>query len=195
MDDARYVFAVLIVTFLPPGLAWWFIIHPFVAFWRRVGVRMTMTILTVGSLAVLAGLILVRDRLVLTDLGTHTPLLVLAAGLFSVSVWIALRRRKLLTARILAGIPELEEGGEGGALLAEGIYAVIRNPRYVEIAVGTFAYAFFSNYLGAYVIAIVTVPLIHLIVLLEEKELAARFGEEYEEYRSRVPRYIPRRGL
>ena len=195
MDDARYVFAVLIVTFLPPGLAWWFVIHPFVAFWRRVGVRLTMTIMTVGSIAGVAGLIAMRDRLVLTDLGTHTPLLALAAGLFTVSVWLAIQRKKFLTVRILAGVPELEEGGQGGFLLTEGIYGVIRNPRYVEVAIGTLAYGVFSNYLGAYFIAILTVPLIHLIVLLEEKELAARFGEEYEAYRMRVPRYIPRAGF
>ena len=195
MDDFRYVFAVLIVTFLSPGLAWWFIIHPFVGFWRRVGVRLTMTIMTVVMIAGVAGLIAVRDRLILTDLGTHTPLLMLAAGLFTVSAWIAIQRKKLLTMRILAGVPELEEGGQGGSLLTEGIYGVVRNPRYLEVAIGTLAYGVFSNYVGAYCMAIVTVPLIHLIVLLEEKELAARFGEEYEAYRMRVPRYIPRRGL
>ena len=191
MDNARYLFAVLIVTFLPPGLAWWFIIHPFVAFWRRVGVRGTMALMIVGTIMSVAGLIAVRDRLVLTDLGTHSPLLVLAAALFTVSAWIAIQRKKFLTMSILAGVPELEEGGKSGSLLTEGIYGVIRNPRYVEVAIDSLAYGVFANYLGAYVMAIVTVPLIHLVVLLEEKELAARFGEEYEAYRMRVPRYVP----
>jgi len=32
----------------------------------------------------------------------------------------------------------------------------------------------------------------HIIVLLEEKELKERFGHDYEEYCRRVPRYIPK---
>lgn len=51
--------------------------------------------------------------------------------------------------------------------------------------------AVFANYLGAYVVAALTAPTIHLIVLLEEKELKARFGAEYEEYMATVPRYVP----
>lgn len=193
MDTTRYVFGVLIVTFLPPGLLWWFLVHPFVEFWRKRGPTVTITIMGVVGVGGAVGLMFIRDRLLLTDYGTHSGLIALAAVLATVSVWIALQRRRHLTARILVGIPELEEGGAGGELLCEGIYARIRHPRYVEIVFGTFAYAAFSNYLGAYLVAALTVPVIHLIVLLEERELVDRFGAEYEEYRARVPRYIPRR--
>jgi protein-S-isoprenylcysteine O-methyltransferase Ste14 len=193
LDDARYVFAVLVVTFLPPGVAWWFVVHPFVGFWRRLGPRWTLTIVGAGAIVMVAALMLVRDRLVMADLGTHPTLFALAVALFAVAVWIALQRRRLLTTRILAGIPELDRDGGGGSLLTEGIYALIRHPRYVEVAIGTFAYAVFANYLGAYLVAAATVPALHLIVLLEERELLDRFGEEYEEYRRRVPRYLPRR--
>ena len=63
----------------------------------------------------------------------------------------------------------------------------------IEIALGTAGYALFANYLGSYVVAIATLPTIHLIVVLEERELAERFGDAFEEYRRRVPRYVPRR--
>jgi protein-S-isoprenylcysteine O-methyltransferase Ste14 len=62
----------------------------------------------------------------------------------------------------------------------------------VEIALGTMAYALFSNWLGALIVAGLSLPVIHLIVLLEERELVERFGDAYEEYRARVPRYVPR---
>ncbi|NIR38153.1 MAG: isoprenylcysteine carboxylmethyltransferase family protein, partial [Actinobacteria bacterium] len=114
-------------------------------------------------------------------------------SLLLLSVAIAIRRRRHLTNRILAGVPELTEGEGGGTLLTEGIYARIRHPRYVEVAVGTFGYAFFANYGGAYVVAAATVPLLHLVVLLEERELVDRFGDRYREYQRSVPRYLPRR--
>jgi len=37
MDTFRYVLAVMLVISLPPAIAYWFVIHPFAALWRRVG--------------------------------------------------------------------------------------------------------------------------------------------------------------
>jgi len=147
------------------------------------------TLLTAGILALFS----IRRALVGPDLGYYPALLVLAGVLMSGALWIAVLRRRHLTFRVLAGIPEIEAENGPEALLDEGIYARIRHPRYVEVVLGTWAYALFSNYLGAYVVAALTVPLIHLVVLIEERELVARFGDRYESYRSRVPRYLPRR--
>ena len=36
------------------------------------------------------------------------------------------------------------------------------------------------------------VPILHLVVLLEERELLERFGDAYRDYAGRVPRYVPR---
>jgi protein-S-isoprenylcysteine O-methyltransferase Ste14 len=41
--------------------------------------------------------------------------------------------------------------------------------------------------------AFLTIPGLHAIVLLEERELVERFGQEYRDYALRVPRYIPGR--
>ena len=109
-----------------------------------------------------------------------------------ISAWIAIIRRKQLTNRILAGVPELEKDG-GGVLLTEGIYGRVRHPRYVEVWVGTLAYAAFANYVGSWIVWLLTAPILHLVVLLEERELRDRFGAEYEAYEKRVPRYVPKR--
>jgi protein-S-isoprenylcysteine O-methyltransferase Ste14 len=193
MDTARYWMGVLVVTWLPPALLWWFLIHPFVGFWRRLGTKTTLVAMGVLYVAGVAVLIPLRDVLLVRDLGTNAGVLSASALLVALSFWIAARRKKHLTTRILAGIPELDADAEGFTLLTEGIYARVRHPRYVEIAVGTLGYALFSAWLGALVIAIATLPLLHAIVLFEERELAERFGEEYERYRRTVPRYVPRR--
>lgn len=191
MDTTRYIIGILVVTFMPPGLLWWFLIHPFVTFWRRVGVGVTLAVMgTVGVGGVLF-LLHFRHALVGVDLGTHPISWIAAAALFAVQVYVAMRRKRHLTTRILVGIPELQEGEGPGVLLTEGIYGRIRHPRYVEIAAGTLAMAVFSGYSGALVVAAATLPILHLIVLLEERELIERFGSEYLAYQSRVPRYLP----
>ncbi len=193
MDTVRYWMGVVVVTWLPPALLWWFLIHPFVGFWRRIGSRATLVVMGVIYVAGVASLIPQRDVLLIRDLGTSPALLAASAALVGLSFWIAFRRKKHLTARILAGLPELDPEAGGGTLLTKGIYARIRHPRYVEIAVGTLGYALFSGWLGAILVAVATLPLLHAIVLLEERELVARFGEEYERYRAAVPRYVPGR--
>jgi protein-S-isoprenylcysteine O-methyltransferase Ste14 len=192
MTTARYIIAVLLVISLPPAMAWWFVIHPFVGFWRRVGKPITYTVMTVLFLGGVAGLFAIRDALVLADLGTNWIMVGVASVLIIPAIWLAVARTKYLSFAILAGVPELDVDGSGGKLLNEGIYAVIRHPRYMEIVLGTLAYAAFANYLGGYVIALLTIPAIHAIVVIEEKELGARFGEQYDAYRASVPRYIPR---
>jgi hypothetical protein len=194
MNTARYVVAVVVLVSLPPGMLLWFVIHPFVGFWRRFGPVWTYVILTGPVIAMMLGLYLGRDTLLGADLGTSIPLIVLAVACLVVAIVTAKKRSKYLTKAILTGIPELRrEGSDCGTLLTEGIYGRIRHPRYVEILFWVAAYAFFANFLGLYALLVLSVPTIYLIVLLEERELRARFGEEYEEYCRRVPRFVPRR--
>ncbi|GMV07975.1 MAG: hypothetical protein AMXMBFR53_42500 [Gemmatimonadota bacterium] len=53
-------------------------------------------------------------------------------------------------------------------------------------------FAAFANHTGAWVTAVLTLPALHAVVLLEERELAQRFGAAWDAYRTRVPRWIPR---
>jgi protein-S-isoprenylcysteine O-methyltransferase Ste14 len=182
-----------VVTFLPPGLVWWFLVHPFVRFWRRLGPRVTLTIMGALGVGGVAALLPFRAAILGRDLGTSPVLLGVGAVLLLASWWIALLRRRHLTARILAGVPELDGEGSSGTLLTEGIYARMRHPRYVEVALGTLAWACFANFVGAWVVALGTIPVLHLIVLLEERELVDRFGAQYRTYSASVPRYLPRR--
>ncbi len=192
MDAARYWMGVALVVSLPPALLWWFLVHPFVSHWRRLGPRTTLIVMGGLFVAGVGVLVPFRDALLVRDLGTGPVPLASAVVLVGISIWIAVQRKKHLTTRILAGVPELEPEGSGGTLLTEGIYGRIRHPRYVEIAIGTLGYGLFSGWLGAVVVAVVTIPALHAIVLLEERELMDRFGEAYERYRREVPRYVPR---
>jgi protein-S-isoprenylcysteine O-methyltransferase Ste14 len=190
MSLARYIVGAFLVVWLPPAVVWWIIVHPFVAFWRRLGAKLALSVVAVMMVALALALVPLRDALLGRDLGTSWPLVGLAAGLMAVALIMAVRRRRYLTYRILSGVPELE--GDARTLLTEGPYAVVRHPRYVEVALGTIAYACFANHVGAYVMAVLVVPVLHVVVLLEERELVRRFGAAYERYRAQVPRYLPR---
>jgi protein-S-isoprenylcysteine O-methyltransferase Ste14 len=187
VDAARYWLAVLLVVSMPAGLVYWFIVHPFIAFWRRVGVVKTYVVLSIVGVAMIAGLFLVRDSLLGTDFGTNWWLIGLALAVEAVAVVLYLRRKRHLDNKRLSGLQELDPSREDNRLLTEGPYGVIRHPRYVEVTLAVAAYALFSNYLAAYAIWVLTVICLVLIVPLEERELLDRFGDEYRRYRERVP--------
>jgi protein-S-isoprenylcysteine O-methyltransferase Ste14 len=94
----------------------------------------------------------------------------------------------------MMGMPELDPEGSGVLLLKEGIYASVRHPRYVAVTVGFAGVALFVSYLGIYILTVLTVPLLWLVVLFEERELLDRYGAEYEQYRREVPMFLPRLG-
>jgi protein-S-isoprenylcysteine O-methyltransferase Ste14 len=193
VDSVRHVVAVFLLVSLPPGLLLWFAIHPFVRFWRRLGPGWTYAVLSLPIVGIMVALFAVRDRLLASDFGTSYPLMALAVVSAAGALVIAIKRRKLLTPRVLAGIPELSPEGRQGELLTEGIYARIRHPRYVELLLWVLGYSLFANYLALYLAFLLSLPVVYLIVVLEERELRDRFGAEYDEYRRRVPRFFPRR--
>jgi protein-S-isoprenylcysteine O-methyltransferase Ste14 len=192
MDKARWFVAVMMIVWLPPAIAAWYLIHPFTRFWRRLGTVAAFCI--IYSLLISACLLLweFSPALLGRDLGFQPLLLIPAVPAAVVGAVIARRRRKHLTERILLGTPELSQTDKG-TLLTEGIYARTRNPRYLEFLTFSFAYVAFANYVGTWVLYALAFPAIHLVVLLEERELRERFGAEYEDYCRRVPRYVRRR--
>lgn len=188
----RYWMATLLVLSLPPAVAYWFIVHPFLRFWRRVGPRVTFWTLGVFYLGSMVALFPVRDALLGRDLGFSIPLSLLAVPLLVASGIVSRKRRKHLKFGVLAGVPEVDPA-QGPGLLTAGIYGAIRHPRYAEFILGLTGWALVFNYLGFYAVSAVSIALLYPIVLLEERELRERFGQDYVDYAARVPRLIPRR--
>ncbi len=191
-DSSRYVLAILVIASFPPSLLLWVAIHPFAAFWRRVGAVWTYVILGLPVAAFMAGVWLFRKTLLVLDLGTNMFTMILAGIAFGAAV--LLKRSVVAQLRFakLAGMPELSKEEYPGKLLTEGIYSRVRNPRYIEALLWVMAYALFANYLGAYIVVVLSLPMIYLVVRLEERELRERFGTAYEEYCRQVPRFFPK---
>ena len=193
MNTARYILALIAVMSYIPAVGWWYLVHPFVGFWRRLGRPLVYTIMTVTSLAVMGAIYLIREPLLAVEYGTNPVLWPLVVLFYGASIAIEVRCRKYLKPKILLGVPELAPGRGGGELITEGIYSRVRHPRYMSVFLGTAAVAFFTNYLAVYIVAVLVAPALYLVVILEEKELRDRFGQQYVQDCRRVPRFIPRR--
>jgi protein-S-isoprenylcysteine O-methyltransferase Ste14 len=136
----------------------------------------------------------IREPLLRVRFGFSGPLSVVGVILLAIGFYIGIRRMPYLKISVMLGVPELSKQEGKGKLLTEGIYGVIRHPRYLEIGFSLAGIALFVNYLAVYILFIVYVPVIYIVVLLEERELRQRFGEEYDMYCRKVPRFIPKFG-
>jgi len=78
-------------------------------------------------------------------------------------------------------------------LVIKGLYRYVRNPMYVGVLCLIASQALFWRSYPILVYMIFIVACFHLFVIAyEEGHLKHVFGEQYEEYCKRVPRWLPR---
>lgn len=191
MDGVRYVFALLWLVTLLPLLLFWIALHPFVGFWRRMGIATSYTILLAGAVALGLLLFAARGPLLAVAFATGPVWWGLTAVFYVLSLTVETQARKELGLATLVGVHELRGTDEESALLTRGIYARMRHPRYVGAVLGYVASACLANYLFLWAVLPLFLLLLHAVVLLEERELIDRFGAAYADYMARVPRYLP----
>jgi protein-S-isoprenylcysteine O-methyltransferase Ste14 len=193
MDTVTYWLALLTVVMVPPFMLIWYVVHPFTGFWRRMRPARTYTSLIFLILPVMGFLYSMREPMMRVHYGVNWLQVIMAVQIFAISMVMGIVRMKHLKPSVMFGLPEI--GGEGypGKLLTEGIYSMIRHPRYVEVWLGLLAIALFTNYLAVYSLVAVFIPLTYGVVFLEERELRERFGEEFEKYCREVPRFFPKK--
>jgi protein-S-isoprenylcysteine O-methyltransferase Ste14 len=193
LDSLRYLVSLCVLLLAPPSLLIWLLIHPLARLWRRIGVLGSY--LCFISLMILLGSATWRMKswLLGMEYGSQLALGILSVICICISVWIASKREKQLGFSAVIGIPELSKPNLPRVLVTRGVYAWVRNPRYIETVLFVLGCAFFANYLAIYLIWLAGLPLVHFVVLLEERELYLTFGDEFLIYCDRVPRYIPKR--
>jgi protein-S-isoprenylcysteine O-methyltransferase Ste14 len=78
-------------------------------------------------------------------------------------------------------------------LVVKGLHRYVRNPMYIGVAlvISGQAWLFHSWHIAIY-LGCVLVIVNFFVLLYEEPTLRKQFGEEYERYRARVPRWIPK---
>lgn len=194
MDAFRHSLAVLGVVSYPPALCFWFLVHPFIRMWRRVGLVGTYTCVIVALATFAVPVVRYREFLLGRDLGTHWPLIAIATGWLAWLSWLGLTRgmpAQHLGTRTRLGVPELKASG-AEVFVRDGVYAHVRHPIYGTGFLAGLGFALLVNFAGFYVLAIAAFPILYLVTVIEERELVERFGDTYRRYQAAVPRLVPR---
>lgn len=189
LESVRYGLAVILVTILPVVCAFWFVIHGAIGFWKTKPSWMAYwaALLVIG--ATLAAVLSNLSPLIGADLGTRPGLMMLGSLIYFTSWALSRSIRKHLNFRTFAGIPEVKN--ETTNLIIDGPFSVVRHPRYFMILVGVLGWSLAANYSGGYLMSLAFIAALMLIVRFEEKELIARFGDQYRHYKTTVPALLP----
>lgn len=80
--------------------------------------------------------------------------------------------------------------------VASGPYRWVRNPVVITLMLVVVGEAIYFASIGIVLLVLIGLPLAHYqVTRIEEPRLKARFGESYEQYLQRVPRWLPHRPL
>jgi protein-S-isoprenylcysteine O-methyltransferase Ste14 len=80
--------------------------------------------------------------------------------------------------------------GSQESLVTTGVFGISRNPIYVALDLIAVSIVLMSGSLYFLLTGLLVMVGIHVQIHREEHFLAGAFGEEYERYRARVPRYL-----
>jgi protein-S-isoprenylcysteine O-methyltransferase Ste14 len=93
---------------------------------------------------------------------------------------------------VIYGWKEIHKARKKDKLMIEGIYKYLRHPQYVGFLMITFG----LNVMWLTIITLVMWPILVALywrlARMEDKDMEEKFGEEFLEYKRRVPGFIPR---
>jgi protein-S-isoprenylcysteine O-methyltransferase Ste14 len=187
-------FAMMMVMMWPLIPMFLIEIHYAINFWRRLGIWTYFVILLewlpIGYLMYSLQTVILQYEVALA-----LPLRVLGVVAIATGVILHTWTAKILGIKATISYTELkpETAEKTKSLITSGPFSVVRHPSYwahTSILAGTFL-----------ITGIATVGIITLIDLaityfvttdLEDQELTERFGEQYREYKKKVPKFFPK---
>jgi protein-S-isoprenylcysteine O-methyltransferase Ste14 len=169
----------------------WFLIHPWTAYWRSRH-RSPYRILLPAWIGmwIIAALVTApyRHIVLYQIIWTWIPALLL----FSTGVWLYSRSGKNFSAKQLGGLPEVVSKHSEQRLVISGIRSRVRHPVYLAHLCELIAWSIGSGLLVCYALTAFAIMTGAIMIRMEDRELEQRFGEEYRSYKKVVPAILPR---
>jgi len=147
--------------------------------------NLLFTLIVPGTVAVYLPLQMVRNRSFITGpaFGAGCLLLLVGASIYAWCVWDF--------ATFGRGTPAPSDAPT--KLVVRGLYGYTRNPMYTGVLTVILAWAVLFGALELLLYALVVGTCFQLVIVFyEEPHLRAHFGREYEDYCTRVGRWLPR---
>jgi protein-S-isoprenylcysteine O-methyltransferase Ste14 len=169
--------------------AYWLLVHPIIKFWRERRVRLSTVGPLWAALWVIVALITWPWRLVALY---RTPWSWIPGGLLILTgLWIYSRARHDFSTDQIFGRSELEPERHEQRLNTSGIRARVRHPYYLGHLCELLGWTLGTGLVVLYALAAFAIVTGALMIAAEERELEARFGEPYRNYKQRVPAIFP----
>jgi protein-S-isoprenylcysteine O-methyltransferase Ste14 len=172
-------------------------LHLVPSFWRKIGLW-TYLVVLLEWLPVAYIIRSLQDVLLQHEFYVPTPIIVI--GVFLVVGGIVLHgwTAKLLGIKATVGYTELKPDDDvnNDNLVMSGPFSVVRHPSY-----GAHSLIFVGTFLMTGVIAVGITALIDFLIAyfvtmdLEEREPMERFGNQYNDYKRKVPKFFPKIGV
>ncbi len=181
---------VYLIIFIPIPIGW-IIIHLTISFWRKLGRYSYIVFL---FYLIIFGLLILfyKNKLLSKQHPFNIALFVLGFVLILTALYLDRKRASVFDLKRLIGFPEIMPDKFKPKLVKEGIYSIIRHPRYIEYMLFSSGIALIIRFYYIYLIQIYMIISLYILILIEEKELKQRFGREYISYCKNVPRLIPK---
>jgi protein-S-isoprenylcysteine O-methyltransferase Ste14 len=171
-----------------PGF--WFLVHPFVDYWRARAYSPFRVLLPLWILMwIVLGAVTWNWRL--RPLYTTSWAWLAAVPLFLLALSIYARAGREFDARTLVGLTELRSGDHKQALITSGLHARVRHPIYLAHLVSLSAWTLGSGLLVNYTLLFLAIVAGGVMIRLEEREMEQRFGQSFIAYKQRVPAILP----
>lgn len=171
----------------------WLLVHPMAVYWRSRR-RSPYLVLLPAWAAMWVGIGLITERWRQVTLYSSGWAWVPALFLLGMGLWLYAQSSKNFSARQLGGLPEVVEGHGEQRLVMTGIRAWVRHPVYLAHLCEMLAWSAGTGLAVCYGLTGLAVITGALMIRMEDRELEARFGEEYRRYKVRVPAVAPRLG-
>ena len=190
MTDLLALVTIMIWPVIP---LFWIPVHFATNLFRRLGLlTYSMPLITWLPVAYFV----YRNRIFLLQAKTHLPPLANFMGVppFICGILLHIWTARLLGIRGIIGVPEISEDSVKKKLVAEGPFSIVRHPTYLAHTLIFLGVFLMTESAAVGVITLVDFLIVSTVIIpLEEKELAKRFGEDYTLYKKKVPAgFFPR---